>query len=296
MISVCIAAYNAAKYLVKCLDSLEQQDYRDFEVVIVDDGSTDNTGDVIHKYDSRSQMRIRYFRLDRNYGISYVRNKCLTESLGQFIYFLDADDWLEHDALSVLYTKYEDTKAEIVGCDFYLGENKAFCLGIHDLHVARRMSIEGRWSVVWRHLIKKSLICENNIKFPDNADGGEDYIFVTKAIMKSQTWAYVDKPIYHYRINNNSSLMRSVNLKGLKDQFDTTYLLEQFIKGEYGTDSEYIGYLNARYLYLKKELFKTSLKAWSCWHPESNKFKFQRENSLKDRLVYVVLSVLSKFL
>ena len=114
-ISIIIPAYNAEKYMRKCLDSLIHQTKKELEFIIVNDGSTDSTEEIIKSYQDK---RIKYFK-NKNQGIGKTRNFGLTKATAKYILFLDSDDYLEKTACERLYQKIENDDLDVVICDFY---------------------------------------------------------------------------------------------------------------------------------------------------------------------------------
>ena len=113
MISVIVPVYNVKPYLRKCLDSIINQSYRDLEILIIDDGSTDGSGDICDEY--RKDDRIKVFHTE-NRGLSAARNLGLDSASGDWIGFVDSDDWIEPDMYEVLIRKGEETGADVVEC------------------------------------------------------------------------------------------------------------------------------------------------------------------------------------
>jgi glycosyltransferase involved in cell wall biosynthesis len=116
MISVIVPVYNVKPYLRKCLDSIINQTYRDLEILIIDDGSTDGSGDICDEY--RKDDRIKVFHTE-NRGLSAARNLGLDNTTGNWIGFIDSDDWIEPDMYEVLLRKAEETRADIIECGCY---------------------------------------------------------------------------------------------------------------------------------------------------------------------------------
>lgn len=177
MISVLIAAYNAEKYIRRCLDSLVEQTFTDFEVVVVNDCSVDSTAIIVEQYIKESSLNIHLVNLSVNSGVSAVRNRCLKEAKGTALYFADADDWLEKDCLQKLYDKMVEEHSDMVVCNFMLDSGKqsgAFLVHDSDLSSARLSFIAGQWAVVWRCLIKTNLVRKLNLSFESDIKAGED--------------------------------------------------------------------------------------------------------------------------
>lgn len=119
MISVIIPVYNGQDYLENCIKSLEEQTFKAFEIVIVNDGSTDGTGALCEKLCAEHE-NIRVLTLD-DQGVSAARNEGLKEARGEFITFVDADDRVRSDMLEVLYNLITSTGSDLAGCDFLHG-------------------------------------------------------------------------------------------------------------------------------------------------------------------------------
>ena len=122
MISVIIPVYNGQDYLENCIKSLEEQTFKAFEIVIVNDGSTDGTGALCEKLCAEHE-NIRVLTLD-DQGVSAARNEGLKEARGEFITFVDADDRVRSDMLEVLYNLITSTGSDLAGCDFFAWQNE----------------------------------------------------------------------------------------------------------------------------------------------------------------------------
>ena len=114
-ISVIVPIYNAEKYLNKCVDSLINQTKKELEFILVNDGSTDKTEEIIKSY---KDSRIKYFK-NKNQGIGKTRNFGIEKATGKYIMFLDSDDYLKNNACEILYKSVEKTDADLAICDFY---------------------------------------------------------------------------------------------------------------------------------------------------------------------------------
>ena len=117
MISIIVPVYNVESYLRKCLDSILAQTYRDLEILVVDDGSTDGSGAICDEYAGKDD-RIKVFHTE-NKGLSCARNLGLDSANGDWIGFVDSDDWIELDMYEVLLRKAEKTGADVVECGVY---------------------------------------------------------------------------------------------------------------------------------------------------------------------------------
>ena len=203
LISIIIPAYNAEKYLTSCLSSIEQQTYQNFEVIIIDDGSNDFTGDICDAFATKD-TRFKVIH-QKNQGVSVARNKGIEKARGEYIGFIDSDDKITPEYLSSFGLKND---IEIQGHVIY--ENniqrsviypkrkvqedvaKVFCLGPFN-------------SAVWGKIFKTSIIKDNKIVFPVNLCFSEDTIFLLQYIKHCKTLAVFDAAEYIY-IKHSGSL------------------------------------------------------------------------------------------
>ena len=121
LVSIIVPVYNAEKYIKKCIESIINQTYKKIEVVIVDDGSKDNSVGILKKYEYDDRIKLI---LTKNHGVSTARNVAIEKCNGNFIMFADADDWLEPNAVEVLLNVAISTSAEIVQAGYYRNENE----------------------------------------------------------------------------------------------------------------------------------------------------------------------------
>lgn len=203
LISIIIPAYNNEKYIGKCIESVLNQTYQNIEIIIINDCSTDNTEDVIHKYLIKDD-RISYYRNENNIGVGYTRNKGIELAKGKYIYFLDSDDYIEPNAIFDLYNviKEDDSFSSTTsGFKEINGESMIYRRTKEELDLLQSPSVCIR-------LFNKSIIDKSNIKF-SNLKIGEDLEFVFKLLIFNDKVSYINKPIYTYVIHNDSSIHKS---------------------------------------------------------------------------------------
>ena len=177
MISVIIPVYNVEKYLCECIDSVLGQTYQDYEVILVDDGSTDSSGTICDKY-AETNSRIKVIHR-KNGGLSEARNTGFDAANGEYIYFLDSDDYIRADALERMHEASKKTNADIYFFEaevFYddkenvdnsvLYERKSDYGTISSGKAAKKMMLENEfYTVVYLHLYRKQFLIENKIRF-----------------------------------------------------------------------------------------------------------------------------------
>lgn len=221
-ISVIIPVYNAEKYLSICIESILRQTYSNWEAIIVDDGSTDNSKNICEKY-SKQDDRIKIFS-QTNKGVSATRNFGINKAIGNYIVFVDADDWLESNFLERMFETIEREKADIVQCNFYYAKENE---NIRRKHIVPSYSVRttieelqldilfreyeekkyhksvGAIRAVWGKLFRTSLI--KNKKFNEKLDIFEDGIFILNTLQDVKKMILIDEYLYYYRITEDSS-------------------------------------------------------------------------------------------
>lgn len=202
-ISVIIPAYNAEKTLMRCLDSVLRQTFEDFEVIVIDDGSTDGTSALCNAY-SNKDTRIKVIR-QTNQGANVSRSIGLKRSQGKYVLQIDADDWLEPNMLERMHAEAIANDADMVICDFaeHLSdkviEYKQCPPQSLSSDVILRGIINGSVKgVVWNKLIRRSLFAQYNVVFPSNIIWLEDVYVNAQLLLHPLKISYVSQPLYHY--------------------------------------------------------------------------------------------------
>lgn len=207
-VSIIIPVYNASKYLDKCIESLINQSYKKIEIIIIDDGSTDNSLEIIQSYASEND-NIRYYS-QNNQGVSSARNKGISLSSGEYIFFIDADDWVEREYIEKMVENVgEDT--DFVYCDWIIESKEKNIIdsvmkyGFNNSEEASELLefyiINRAGCAPWGKLFKKSIIDKNKIRFLKNLPIAEDYLFIINYLTKSNKIKYVSIPMIHYNCN-----------------------------------------------------------------------------------------------
>lgn len=209
MVSIIVPSYNCAHLIAETIDSVINQTYKDFELIIIDDGSTDNTQEILSNY---SDSRIRIIK-DENHGVSYARNHGLDEAKGEYITFTDADDILEPTYLESLVNAIQN--ADYARCNYSKMENykltpDSILLQLPNettgLDILKKTltSIENLQGYVWSSLFKKDVIEEHHIRFHSNISFGEDLVFTCQYLQYVDKAHIVHESLYNYRINAGS--------------------------------------------------------------------------------------------
>ena len=206
-ISVIVPAYNAEKYIIECLNSIENQTYQNVEIIVVDDGSTDNTYTVVEEY-AKNRNNIILFHQE-NGGVCAARNKGIEISSGEYITFLDADDYFLTDTLQVLFDTITSRNADIVGGTVV---NEDTSGSPDDVEPVIWSGEQGLINALNDHpftysscgkLFKRDFL--NSTRFVNGKRIHEDSFFVFCMMVKQPKVVIVNKPVYIYRYNPNSA-------------------------------------------------------------------------------------------
>ena len=219
-ISVIVPVFNGEKTLRRSLDSILAQSFRDFELLLIDDGSTDKSGEICELYESKDN-RVRYIKKE-NGGPSSVRNLGIKEAKGGYIAFADSDDYMDEGAFEFMYEKALETAADMVVCGFFteLGNTvqKVFC---------EEMTIEGEYGekiiplkskdlldAPWNKLYKTEFLKKTGVEMP-LGEIFEDTAFHLELLKHSPKIAVYSKCFYHY-VQNMGSVTKKYNPEKLE--------------------------------------------------------------------------------
>ena len=195
-VSVIVPIYNVEKYLEKCINSLLSQTLEDIQIILVNDGSKDNSGNIAREYEKNNKDRVIYVEKE-NGGLSDARNYGLKYANGDFIAFLDSDDYIEKNAYEEMYNKAIEENADYVECDFIWEFPNKIRVDKQYPYKNKKEMLSFVRVVAWNKLIKRQLIIDNNLEFPKGLRY-EDVEFTYKLIPFINKFAYVDKPFIHY--------------------------------------------------------------------------------------------------
>lgn len=210
MISIITPIYNSEKYLDSFLQSLLRQTYKDFELLLINDCSTDNSLKICNEY-AKKDNRIKVFSNEKNSGISKTRNFGLTKIKGEYVIFSDDDDYWPEDALEKLMEISKKYNADIAIGGFYVVyDNKAVrkkfitAKKVYTKESALKhyLNYKTIYGYPWGKLFKKETL--KNLKFSEEVSLGEDAIFSFDALMNANMVAFTKEPVYYYRKRNDS--------------------------------------------------------------------------------------------
>lgn len=207
IISIIIPVYNVKYYLCKCIESVLVQTFQDFEIILVDDGSTDGSGNLCDDY-AQKDNRIRILHKE-NGGLASARKAGFEMSHGKYILNVDSDDWIEPNHLQVLYDAITESNADIAQSDYFIncGNKETICINKPSSDIPGEVILEFldgtiHSGIVFK-LIDRSLYEKDNFKFPPG-DFNEDLHSSISLLLNAKKYYYVPEATYHYRMNISS--------------------------------------------------------------------------------------------
>ena len=260
-LSIIVPVYGVEKYIDKCLNSLVKQSLKEIEIIVVNDGTKDNSQKIIDKYVKKYPDKIKSY-IKENGGQGSARNYGLKKATGEYIGYVDSDDFVEKDMYKKLYNKAKENNYDIVVCgNFNVSEdyqNKNIDAFINNYNTDLENIFFGKMAV-WNKIYKRDILIKNKLEFKEKV-WYEDLAFTLKAIMNSNTFAFIDEPLYDYLIRegstmNNSNVQR--NLEILDAFNDILSYIQHNKKEEYFSKIEFLAidhiYISAIVRVLKAE-------------------------------------------
>lgn len=240
-VSVIVPVYNVENYIEKCIDSLVKQTLKDIEIIIVNDGSKDNSVNIVKKFIEIYPDKILYLEKE-NGGLSDARNYGITYAKGEYIAFLDSDDYVEYDMYEKMYELAKKENSDMVECDFFWEYPNKLKKDIGQLYEGKHEMIQKVRVVAWNKLIKRQILKDTKIQFPKGYRY-EDVEFTYKLIPYLDRISFLRKPCIHYVQRENS--ISNVQNERTKEIFNVLNNVIDFYKNkgiydEYKNDLEYV--------------------------------------------------------
>lgn len=241
LVSIIVPVYNTQNYLSNCINSILNQSYKNIEVILINDGSTDQSAEICDKY-ATLDSRVKVIH-QKNSGVSNARNTGIKKSNGSYISFVDSDDTIDKDFIDVLYNGFNES-IDMTVCDFKITDNN------HDLEFEKNIYEPTQKKVLSRKeavetvlygklfaghscnkMFRKTLL--NKIEFQEGIYVYEDMLFVIEYLLKSNAVLYIKKPLYRYYIRDNSASHGTMSDKKTT-AFAALNVIEEKIKKEFG--------------------------------------------------------------
>lgn len=250
LVSVIVPCYNADSYIERCLQGLEAQKYRDFDVVLIDDCSTDATAEVIRQYSLKSDLRLLYYRNERNIGPAGSRKKGVEVSETKYIAFCDCDDWYEPNYLHMMIQKANENDADMVFCAYqtvFLSKAQHKVIQHKLEHIPNELhtkeALELNIDSLSVTLVKREIL--NNVPILDIRNG-EDMAIIPLMIANSKKFGVVNECLYNYLCREGSASMQT-NAKVVEALISSFEHIYRNMPKEYSKETEIIGVRNLIY-------------------------------------------------
>ena len=239
LISIIVPIYNVEKYLSRCLDSILAQTFTDFEIIAIDDGSPDNCGKILDEY-SQKDKRIKVIHKE-NGGVSSARNAGLDEAMGEYIGFVDPDDYISCDMYEHLYNEAKLGDYDIVQCNNYFvdnrGNEKRFLDHIKNTEYTDTDDMICAFfdnnirCCAWNKIIRREVV--EGVRFLPELRIAEDTLFVHDCLKKAKSLKITDKYCYYYVVSNSSVIHSKINEKLFDNLKVLDILYEIYKNNEY---------------------------------------------------------------
>lgn len=207
-VSIIVPIYNVEKYLEKCVNSILNQTYKNIEVLLVDDCSTDNSGEIAKQYEQKDN-RCKYIKREKNGGLSAARNTGLEYATGEYLSFIDSDDWISENFILHLLQKAKEQNADITVCDYIMiDDNGKETIGNTLENLDDNSSIEEKIAYIRNHVVTKlynrEFFMKQNLKFPEEVRRAAEMGLSIPMLTRTNKIAILKEPLYYYYQRSNS--------------------------------------------------------------------------------------------
>jgi glycosyltransferase involved in cell wall biosynthesis len=287
-VSVLVPVYNTSVYLKRCLDSIVSQTLKTIEIIIVDDGSIDESPLIIKEYEEKDK-RITVITKP-NGGLSSARNRGIEAARGEYILHIDSDDWIEPDMCEILFNEARKNNADIVTSDVYFEFQKTAKVKHEPYHyicdrgaILKCFTFRKGINSVWNKLISRKLYINNNIRHYEDISLGEDSSALLRLFLFSNRLVCINEAFYHYDLRT-SGMTRNAR-KDVMQYLIAVNRVERFYKDN-NADILFFPFIRLKICYgmLVKFSFKKVLKykllgyieLYKCFHKEIKTVLFNK--------------------
>ena len=297
LVSVIVPVYNTAPYLKKSISSILNQTYRNIEIICVDDGSSDQSGQILDEF-AEHDTRMKVFHTS-NMGVSSARNTALRAASGNYIGFVDSDDYIASNYYEKLIETLKYGGADIVSCSYYLDNNGTIAktvnikeVPIEPMPIAdffpymyERDTYKGVGAYLWTRLIKREIIKNSDgslkIYFKEEYGGADDIVFIAETCLESNSIQYIDEALYYY-VQRDGSIVHN-NCKQLETL--TWAAAYEWVIGAYQTrniDEAVLDIIRRMYVYRCGKLLEAAIEIHN-----SQKIHILQNKIKKELVAYV---------
>lgn len=298
-ISVIVPVYNTARYLARCLDSIAAQTFPDWECICVDDGSTDESGAMLDAY-ARRDARFRVIHQE-NGGVSRARNAGLDAARGEWIAFVDSDDWIEPETYELAWNAAQTHGADLVQWDYCSdGAVKSITgLALSEGYFAVPRDATYFCPSMCHKFVLRKRICDNRLRFPEDVRLSEDRLFALQCYIAAERCFHLDRCLYHY-VMNQESASHTVTKEMIREEVSAVCRMEKAVSaahcaGNGGGYEEYAPLLSAQKLEPKLHallaLARPDCRLCRSIFPEINRQMLRNFRNKKTRSAFLLLLV-----
>lgn len=247
-VSIIVPIYNAEKQLSRCIDSILNQEYTDFELLLVNDGSTDTSGAICDRY-AEKDSRIRVIHKE-NSGVSDTRNLAIDQARGTYLQFLDSDDWITKDATKLFVRAAKERSCDLVISDFYrvVGERLSQKGDIEEDSVMTQEEFASHmmenpadfyYGVLWNKLYRREIIEQYHLRMDVTISWCEDFMFNLEYIRHAETFYALQAPIYYYvktkgsLASQGASISNTIKMKMMVFEYYNNFYKHVFDENDY---------------------------------------------------------------
>ena len=265
LVTIIVPVYNVEKYVEKCIRSILQQTYQNLEVIIIDDGSTDNSIDIATRV-SRKDKRVTIIR-KKNEGVSKARNLGISKAHGKYIMFVDSDDFLEKNCVSFFHNIASSSDADIIlNYSWHNNFDHNKIIDSTPKKISPELAIEQLYTgkidvAVWNKFYKLEFLKKNSIEFDPTLWYGEGMLFNITCFSKTNNIMVGDKKVYHQTYNPNSAMRKfslESNLCGIKSMYRQKEILKPIMTKRINASWKF--HLRAYNMSILKGIIRTNTK------------------------------------
>lgn len=303
-VSVIVPFYNVENYIEKCLETLVNQTLEDIEIILVNDGSKDRSIDIVNRFVKQYPEKIIYLEKE-NGGLSDARNYAIPYAKGEYIAFLDSDDYVEKTMYKDMYELAKKENSDMVECDFYWEYPDKVKKDVGVIYNGKKEMLEKIRVVAWNKLIRREILEKNKIIFPKGYRY-EDVEFTYKLIPYLEKVSFLKKPCIHY-MQREGSISNNQNERN-KEIFDVLEHVIEYYKENnlYDKYKEELEYVYVRYAFCSSLLRIVKIKNENIqrnlldltWEKVNKRFPNWKKNPIlksKKDLKSIYLKTINKF-
>lgn len=218
--SIIVPVYNTERYINECIDSIVHSTCKDWELILIDDGSTDGSGTICDMWCMHDDSRIRVYH-QNNRGVSATRNFGIEQATGEWLVFVDSDDTISSYMLQRIFETAYNRNSDLIFTDFHIvSQDRTEIFRTYPWSDDKDKSFQNYLTRSWPRVawgaVRKNLVTDNNIRYPENLTSFEDFHFMCNCILHSRKITRIGEPLYNYRVSNALSITHTITTQRKK--------------------------------------------------------------------------------